>query len=188
MPKATHHITNEPLMDALVEAIGNGSPRQTACRALGMDPKWLYEVFFTAREGVRRPNRGGYNKSTAVVPETVQLYIDLVARIEEAEAKWEQTLIERVQTAALAVNEKTGIPEWRAATWLLEHGRTRGNWHPEKSVKVTMAAAQGEVSEEHRTIGELSDSDLLELVDADFRGLIVAPTRTLEPVPVEAEP
>jgi len=82
-------------------------------------------------------------------------------RISRAQAEHEAAVVERIQQAIEATNEKTGIPEWRAAAWYLNNApQTRDTYRQQQHVEVHSV---GIVHHEHTLVQQNADN--LELLE-----------------------
>lgn len=103
------------IADALVEAVSTGLPISTACAKLGLHESTYHEWMNVARGAQDEWERGN------PVSETARTQInELSGRIATAKAAYEAHCIALLNEAAEA-RDKFGRPDWRAATWVLEH-------------------------------------------------------------------
>jgi hypothetical protein len=78
-------------------------------------------------------------------------------------------MLESVREAANTVG-RSGVKEWRAATWYLNNApSTRQTYHEHKEVSIEH---RGEVGVEHRLVRDMTDAQLIELASPDIAGLL----------------
>lgn len=144
--KLTTELENE-----LVDAVSKGVPVETAARAVGIGPSTLYGWLRIAKSGV-------WDSGDEVSESTKASLARFAERIAGAEAAFEALQVRRLAEAAEAVNEKTGLTDWRARAWLLNnHPRTRERYRQHKEVIVD---SNSTVTHEHRMVSGLQISEL----------------------------
>lgn len=80
-------------------------------------------------------------------------------------------MVQNIVQAAQSVNEKTGIPEWRAGAWLLEHGPAWKRDYAEfREQRIEHA---GTVDHQLRMVQQMGNQELLEAAPAEWRELVV---------------
>lgn len=145
-------LLSDALADQLEHAVESGVPIETACEAAGISARQFYEWLRGAESG-RWSTGDPISESTKAIISAFSL------RIRRAQAKHESAVLQRISAASEAVNEKTGIPEWRAGAWLLNnHPRYRERYRPQRETIVTN---QGTVLHEHQLAKQL-EPDALE--------------------------
>ena len=105
------------LRDALVAAVADGIPLSVAWKTAGLSRSTFQDWFAAATTG------HGRNGST-VIAKSLPIIQGFCERIGQALAHHEAEMIQVITEAARTIN-KSGVKEWRAAAWLLEHGSAR---------------------------------------------------------------
>lgn len=118
-----------------------------------------------ARTGHWRDGRPVSKTSLAVI-------CPFLEDLQRAYAHCEARMVSRISRAADESNLKTGISEWRAASWFLEHGESRTRWFKHSENTLTI---QPGPSPEQRQADSLSDDELLALADPSWQD-ILSPT------------
>lgn len=97
-----------------------------------------------------------------------------------AQAEHDAKMASVISKAAESYNEKTGIPEWRAAAWNLEHGASRSDWftHRETAV-IDNRGFNREVPAEHKVVRAMTDDELIEM-NPQYRELLAAPDHSTD--------
>lgn len=81
-------------------------------------------------------------------------------RIAQARLERQLEAVERIRQAGGTVG-KSGVLEWRADAWYLEHSPdTRHDWHEHREMTVE---AGGVITHEHRMVRDATDAELLEM-------------------------
>lgn len=85
------------------------------------------------------------------------------ARIRAAQAEFEAEQVQAIAEAGGVVG-KSGVPEWRARSWLLNnHPRYRATYRQERQIEMHQS---GTVTHEHTLAAALSDDQLSEALAA----------------------
>mgnify|MGYP001603297377 CR=1 FL=1 len=160
-------IARPEVADSLVDAVRKGIPLHHACGKVGIEQGQLstwrriamghMTVWPTTGKPVREETRG--------------CILQLFQRIAQAQAECAANLVDKISNASDERNLKTGLSEWRAGAWLLEH-------HP--SFKEEFAAARhltkeisGTITHEHRLARTLETEDLLNAVEPPSETLLL---------------
>lgn len=147
---ATLRLTDE-LAESLADAVKRGVPIETAAQAAGVSERTFFEWLKAAESGV-------WHDGSPVQPETLKTISRFSRLISRARAEHMQQMIASIQQCAVTPNEKTGMPDWRAAdTMLSKHPVYRKLWREERQVNVTQS---GTVLHEHQLASKLSDAEL----------------------------
>jgi hypothetical protein len=155
------------MADALVEAARRGMPPASAAAKLGVDDSTVRRWLQMGRDELTQ-----WHSGQAIAQETIAACRALYARIRQASAECEAEMLESVREAANTVG-RSGVREWRAATWWLNNSpATRQIYHEHKEVEVNHG---GQVGVEHRLVRQMSDAQLIELAGPEIAGLIEAP-------------
>lgn len=148
----------------IVRAVRLGVPLETAARAHGISQSALYEWLQIAQD-----NRDTWNNGHPLTPGSKAQILDLSERIARAKAERESRAVEIISDAAETVG-KSGVPEWRAAAWLLNnHPAYRERWREHRQLQVE---GNTQVNHYHREVRELPNSALKEALPAEFRELL----------------
>lgn len=153
------------LVQAACDAIAEGQTPSTALIQAGIPPS-------TARHWLNLIDRGAtkWPDGTPIQQATLTFLAALRERIERAQAAHEASRAVIIAKAARSVNEKTGIPEWRAAAWDLEHNpATKRQWAEYKEQRIEHA---GSIDHTLRAVQQLPDADLIEALPEDWRELV----------------
>lgn len=154
-------LTDE-LADQFALAVSKGVPVETAARAAGIHPTTYYSWLRAARNGVWDTGDAVDEGSKAVLDR----FQDLIVR---AQAQWESHLIIRVTEAVDAVNEKTGLRDWRAPLTALQiHPTTRERYRQHREVVID---GQQTVTHEHRMVSGLEISEL-DALESEVKALV----------------
>lgn len=147
---ATLRLT-DALADSLADAVRRGVPVETAAQAAGVSSAQYFAWLRAAETGL-------WQHGDPVPPDslrTIQSFADKIAR---ARAEHMEQMIASIQQCAVTPNEKTGLPDWRAAdTMLSKHPVYRKVWREERQVNVTQS---GTVQHEHQMASKLPDAEL----------------------------
>lgn len=140
--------------DGLVDAVKRGVPVTTALRAGGFSATMWQQWQMVADSGVAVwPSLG-----MPMAPGTFDLVVDTVERLRRAVQEAEQVLVSRIYSTAMTANAKTGVPEWRAAAWLLNNAPAyRADYHEHKEIALSGGVT---VSVEGRAARALSTEQL----------------------------
>lgn len=153
---ATLRLTPE-LAAELVKAVEVGVPIETASQAAGISEKTFYEW-------LQAGQRGTWTDGSPTLPDTRARLLDFSQQIRAAQARFEAKHIELIAEAAQSVNEKTGIREWRAGSWLLNnHPRTRERYRQHRELEVKN---MGTIVHEHQLASGLDPQVLEQAYDA----------------------
>ncbi len=146
------------LEDAIVEAVSRGVPLATAAHAAGMSDEQLGQWRNVARGSTC------WSGGNPVSDESKHRIARLFARVAQAQAEHAARLVSQINEAGTQTNLKTGLREWRADAWMLEHHpATKEEYAAWRHVTVEQT---GIVTVEHRLARQLGSSDLLDSVDA----------------------
>jgi len=113
---------------------------------------------------------GEWRSGSTPAPEHLEIIREFVADVYQAQAEWENECLERVRTAAVERSEKTGLLDWRASSWLLENGDSRGAYHrhmPERVVKVVDKDGVDKLSMHDKT-----DAEIIALAGGEWHELL----------------
>lgn len=139
---------SDHVIDQVVSRVERGVPLQTAFRAAGVTDA-------TLKRWKRITTTTSANDENQMVRGRILQFLE---RIQRAQAEHETRVLERIQLAAEATNEKTGIPEWRAGSWLLNnHPAYRETYRQQRHVEVHTS---GVVHHEHQLAAEADDNQL----------------------------
>jgi len=156
-------IDSAALRDEIIEAISVGVPMRTALCAAGLSP-WFWPDWLHASRNKKWDN--GY----PVAPASLTVIEDFCARVEQARAAHTAQLIRAVHHAAVTINEKTGVADWRAAQFYLRTaGHTRDDWHDHVPPPAT-PTDRG--PRNIPSMAELSEAKLIELAGNEFREIL----------------
>ena len=155
-------LASSTLTLGLIDAIGD-------CFRRGMQVESMLSIlnipkatFYTWIEDAERDQR---SSGSRISKEQKTLAVALVERIAHAQAQLEAELVDAVREAAASTNAKTGIPEWRAAQFLLTHGPTRSRWFEYKAPSHQTIDVQHHPA--HTQVRELETTELLALIEPD---------------------
>lgn len=149
-------LLRDEAADALVAAVANGVPFETAATAAGLHhgtiQEWLHAASGTWRNG-------------SSVSQSMQRWATAFSeRIAQARAEWEAKQVAAIMAAAEQVNAKTGQHDWRVRTWLLNnHPATRERWHELHQVDQQQS---GTITHEHRLAAEIAQAGGLPALEA----------------------
>lgn len=139
------------LADQLAEAVEAGVPIETACQAAGISRVTFYDWLQTAQ-------RETWHDGSPVKADSLEVIVAFASKVQRASAAFEAKRITAIARAAEAVNEKTGIPEWRAGAWLLNnHPRYRSTYRQER---ISQVEQTGTVRHEHSLAKALEPEQL----------------------------
>lgn len=143
----------------IASLIERGNAFSTSCRLVGVSPgsawKWLAE---------------GRKESQKDEPDESRFELRFYRAVTAADSMCEMRLIG-------IVNDAAEVGEWKAATWLLEHGRSKAHWSKSIQVEQTIGGA---ITVEHKiaqhaaalpdaeAVGEVSRIDsILDMIERD---------------------
>lgn len=157
-------VLSEPLVDQLLESVRGGVPPETAIIAAGLSPRSYYEWMQVAQSGTWQQ---GSTASEAMRSLCMRLYQGIASARAEHEAEMLQAIREASQTVG-----KSGVREWRAGAWYLEHApHTKDRWGQQVQVN-----QQVTITDTQRQVRALSDTELEQLVQADDAPALPAPS------------
>lgn len=120
------------LQDALAAAVRSGKSDTAAAIAVGISPSTLHEWL-----AIDRDDRDTWHYGAPVTDEHKTAISLLSAALASARAEYEAALLERIDRAGQTVG-RSGVLEWRADAWLLEHDpRFRERYGQVTQVQVT---------------------------------------------------
>lgn len=159
---ASHGVTlTDELADALAQSVSKGVPIETATRAAGISPSTFYSWLSAGKTG-QWGNGGDVDEQSKGM---LGRFVELIGR---AEAEFEAKQVQRLAEAAEAVNEKTGLTDWRARAWLLNnHPRTRERYRQHKEVQIE---SNSTVTHEHKMVAGLT-YEQLDALENDLKAL-----------------
>lgn len=144
-------LLTDALAESIADAVSHGVPLETAATAAGIGVRTVYQWLEIGNTGVRHDSANITDASRAVI----ERFAHLVSR---AQAEFEAKQIANIARTAEAVNEKTGIREWRAGAWLLNnHPRYRERYREHRQ---TTIEHQGTVTHEHQLVKQLEPEAL----------------------------
>lgn len=147
---ASLHL-NDALADSLATAVAAGVPIETAAQAAGISARTIYGWLKAAEDG-------NWREGEPLDPQSLDAISRFSVLIRQAQAVFEAKQVQGVAEAAEAVNEKTGLRDWRARAWILNnHPRYRRTYRPERTVEMHQS---GTVTHEHK-LTEAADDDQL---------------------------
>jgi hypothetical protein len=149
----------------ILQAVAEGVPAVTAAQLAGVPLRT-----WAGWEAIMAGRQHRYSDGTPVSATQRAFLAALAERIALARAQFEAKVARRIAAAAEAVNDRTGIPEWRAGAWLLEHHPAYKRDYAEyRELKVEQA---GTVSHEHRLVQQLPEAEVLQLASPELAELV----------------
>lgn len=148
-------LNSPELRTQIIQGARQGIPLSVLWRAAGVSK----DYFKDWRSAL---TTGCWSSGLPCTPESLAVIQEFTVALDQALAECEARMVQSVNSAAQTANLKTGLPEWRAAAWYLEHSTTRERWfrHEEKTFHHVPA-----LSPEARFVANLPDQDLLALTD-----------------------
>ena len=173
MPRHTSghdFLTNQRLQDAVIEAVKLGVPPHSAMLNVGISRDMLYQ-YRQALRTEKWAGRGG------IKPETKEALVEFMERLEHAITEFEEKCVRRLEEEANSINERTGVRDWRATAWLLEHNQgTRARWAPWREQTIKMEMAELIAHPVFKEVQARSEEELLEGIgDPEWLRLLGAP-------------
>jgi hypothetical protein len=138
---------------AILDAVRRGVPLNTAARAAGVSPETVRRWKLIAEsDATAWPN------GVPIADGTKEAILRFVQALARAQEQCRETLINSLYTCAVVPNEKTGLPDWRAADALLsKHPAYRAEWREERQVTVQ---SDSTIRVEHQLVRQLDDAQL----------------------------
>ena len=144
-------LLTDALAESIADAVSHGVPLETATQAAGISSRQCYEWIAAAE-------RGAWHDGSPVRDDALRIITGFSEKIQRAQAEFEAKQIANIARTAEAVNEKTGIREWRAGAWLLNnHPRYRERYREHRQ---TTIEHQGTVTHEHQLVKQLEPEAL----------------------------
>lgn len=149
--------------DALVERVSNGVPIGRALGAAGIQSQ-TYKEWERIAKGAETWENG-----LGVAEETRARIHALYGRIARARDQYAARLVENIHATGFIVG-KSGLPEWRAHSWLLEHHPDyKAEFAQHKELTVT---GQSTVRIEAAAVRQLDTGQLKQLLAGDDLDLL----------------
>jgi len=166
-PRAGPLLRNPVLRAAMIEAFRNGCTERAAQRALGLNDLTLTQYRRVVETGRWTGTaRLGNDDNKIVNPATLAVLKDFLRQVDKAKAELEAEMAERLVMGARATNEKTGIPEWRAAVAFLQNApATRQHWHPYREMPGQQPPTQ--IANRVIDVKALNDEELEQLASGE---------------------
>ncbi len=180
IPKPTLRLTPAVIGSILQRMKDDGVPFATAAQLAGI-PSRTAQQWQAIAEGRMKV----YQDGTTVSDSLRAFLAPLAEQIADARAHAEAEMLQTISNAARTVNSKTGLPEWRAAAWRLEHAPdTKRSYSEFREQRIEHT---GTVNVEHRIAAQMSEPELLEALPAEWREMVPA-TETATDGESEHEP
>src|SRR5581483_11760061 len=155
----------------VLQDVAKGVPQLTAMRAAGISRRSL-ATWERVLAGERVVDDAGQDV-TRDITEAIE---SLVEELEMAAARFEVSLVTSIDDARLTIG-RSGVPEWRAAAWFLENSPgLREQFHKYSRIEVdTLPQMTEQQRREQKLVRNMSDAELLEGLDAEWRDLVALP-------------
>ena len=156
-------------MAEILAACARGLTPSTAFVAAGYSRALVHYWLQSIRTGCDK-------NGIPVLKETLDRRRAFLEEIDLAIAQWEREVVENLYTAGFV--SRRDAPDWRAHQWLLQYGHLRDHWFQHPEAVVVDLKTKRMTDKEIRT---LSETDLLELGEPEWRELLEAPEPLAEP-------
>ena len=152
------------MRQAILDAVREGISVRSALLSIGFSEMVIKDWQRTVAAGTWR------GSETPCAPEKLEIMRDFLEQLNQARHEHVANMVRVLNRAANSVNEKTGIPEWRAALAMLTNSPfSRGEWHqyrPEEAQPVV---------EEAQSLRQLSDDEVISLAGDEWREVLTLP-------------